>query len=245
MGYGLYNIYNAFKLNLKWRTKMRYYKHNIGDFLADTHYLSNERFAVYTKLVWQYYLQEKPIAVDDYHETAEEYKTDEPTLSYVLHKYFYLDEDIDTEVWRHKRIDDELSKMLTANKQRSDTLKKYWNKDIKINGFEDFWKAYPNKKDKQKAIVAWAKHLPEMPATAKVLGALEAQKKSEQWTKDGGRFIPLPSTWINGARWADELSNTPEKIDRLVIANELYKNDKEFYNLTKEEQNERINNYTE
>lgn len=223
---------------------MRYYKHNIGDFLADTHYLSNERFAVYTKLVWQYYLQEKPITVDNYHETAEEYKTDEPTLSYVLHKYFYLDEDIDTEVWRHKRIDDELSKMLTANKQRSDTLKKYWNKDIKINGFEDFWKAYPNKKDKQKAIVAWAKHLPEMPSTAKVLGALEAQKKSEQWTKDGGRFIPLPSTWINGARWADELSNTPEKVDRLAIANELYKQDKDFYNLTKEEQNERINSYT-
>ena len=161
-----------------------------------------------------------------------------------MHKYFYLDEDIDYEVWRHKRIDEELSKMLSANKQRSDTLKKYWNKDIKINGFEDFWKAYPNKKDKQKAIVAWAKHLPEMPATQKVLGALEAQKKTEQWTKDGGRFIPLPSTWLNGQRWADELSNTPEKVDRLVIANELYKKDKDFYNLTKEEQNERINSYT-
>ena len=223
---------------------MRYYKHNIGDFLADTHYLSNERLAVYTKLVWQYYLQEKPITVNDYHETAEELKTDEPTLSYILHKYFWLDEDIDNEVWRHKRIDDELSKMLTANKQRSDTLKKYWNKDVKINGFEDFWKAYPNKKDKQKAIVAWAKHLPEMPSTVKVLGSLEAQKKTEQWTKDGGKFIPLPSTWINGARWEDALSNKPEKVDRLVIANELYKKDKEFYNLTKEEQNERINNYT-
>jgi len=220
---------------------MRYYKHNIGDFFADTYYLSNERLAVYTKLVWEYYLQEKPITVDDYHEKAYELKTDEPTLSYILHKYFYLDADIDNEVWRHKRIDTELSKMLSVNKQRSDTLKKFWSKDIKINGFEDFWKAYPNKKDKQKAIVSWAKREPDL---QKVLKALKVQKNSEQWIKDDGRFIPLPTTWLNGARWEDEVSGKADAVDRLVIANELYKNDKGFYNLTKEEQNERINQYS-
>jgi uncharacterized protein YdaU (DUF1376 family) len=187
---------------------MRYYKHNIGDFFADTYYLSNERLAVYTKLVWEYYLQEKPITVDDYNEKAYELKTDEPTLSYVLNKYFYLDEDIDNEVWRHKRIDEELSKMLSVNKQRSDTLKKFWSKDPKINGFEEFWKAYPNKKDKQKAIVAWAKHEPDL---AKVLKALKTQKNSEQWKKDNGQFIPLPTTWLNGARWEDEVTTKEAK----------------------------------
>ena len=184
---------------------MRYYKHNIGDFFADTYYLSNERLAVYTKLVWEYYLQEKPISVDDYNEKAYELKTDEPTLSYVLHKYFYLDEDIDNEVWRHKRIDTELSKMLSVNKQRSDTLKKFWSKDTKINGFDEFWKAYPNKKDKQKAIIAWAKHEPDL---QKVLKALKSQQNSEQWKKDNGQFIPLPTTWLNGARWEDEVTST-------------------------------------
>jgi uncharacterized protein YdaU (DUF1376 family) len=187
---------------------MRYYKHNIGDFFADTYYLSNERLAVYTKLVWEYYLQEKPITVDDYNEKAYELKTDEPTLSYVLNKYFYLDEDIDNEVWRHKRIDEELSKMLSVNKQRSDTLKKFWSKDPKINGFEEFWKAYPNKKDKQKAIVAWAKHEPDL---AKVLKALKTQKNSEQWKRDNGQFIPLPTTWLNGARWEDEVTTKEAK----------------------------------
>jgi uncharacterized protein YdaU (DUF1376 family) len=187
---------------------MRYYKHNIGDFFADTYYLSNERLAVYTKLVWEYYLQEKPITVDNYNEKAYELKTDEPTLSYVLNKYFYLDEDIDNEVWRHKRIDEELSKMLSVNKQRSDTLKKFWSKDPKINGFEEFWKAYPNKKDKQKAIVAWAKHEPDL---AKVLKALKTQKNSEQWKKDNGQFIPLPTTWLNGARWEDEVTTKEAK----------------------------------
>ena len=99
---------------------MRYYKHNIGDFLAETHYLSNEKLAVYTKLVWEYYLNEKPLTVNDYNEKAEELKTDEPTLSCVLHKYFWLDEDIDNEVWRHKRIDEELKRMCQINAKKAD-----------------------------------------------------------------------------------------------------------------------------
>ena len=100
MGYGLWviYIYNTIKLTLNKGHILRYYKHNIGDFLADTHYLTNERLAVYTKLIWQYYLQEKPLTINDYYDRAEELKTDEPTLSYILHKYFYLEEDIDNEV---------------------------------------------------------------------------------------------------------------------------------------------------
>jgi len=188
---------------------MRYYKHNIGDFFADTYYLSNERLAVYTKLVWEYYLQEKPITVDDYEEKAYELKTDEPTLTYVLNKYFYLDEDIDNEIWRHRRIDNELMKMNSANQQRSDTMKNHHqsngNKDTKINGFDKFWEAYPNKKDKQKAIKAWLKHQPNI---VDVLKAIVIQKNSEQWKKDNGQYIPLPTTWLNGARWEDEVNTT-------------------------------------
>ena len=188
---------------------MRYYKHNIGDFFADTYYLSNERLAVYTKLVWEYYLQEKPITVDDYEEKAYELKTDEPTLTYVLNKYFYLDEDIDNEIWRHRRIDTELMKMNSANQQRSDSMKSHHqsngNKDTKINGFDKFWEAYPNKKDKQKAIKAWVKHQPNI---VDVLKAIVIQKNSEQWKKNNGQYIPLPTTWLNGARWEDEINTT-------------------------------------
>ena len=220
---------------------MRYYKHNIGDFFADTYYLSNERLAVYTKLVWEYYLQEKPIKVNDYEEKAYELKTDSETLDYILYKYFYLDDDEDdNEIWRHKRIDTELSKMLSVNKQRSDTLKKFWNKDTKINGFDEFWKSYPNKKDKQKAIMSWTKNEPDL---QKVLKALKVQKNSEQWTKEDGRFIPLPTTWLNGARWEDEASGKPEVVDRLVIGNILAKADNDFYTKSKEEQSNLINNY--
>ena len=184
---------------------MRYYKHNIGDFLADTHYLSNERLAVYTKLVWEYYLQEKPITINNYDDKAYELKTDEPTLSYVLFKYFWIDENIDEEIWRHKRIDTELAKMHSTNQKKSEGAQSRWNEDTTINGFEDFWKVYPNKRDKQKASKAWTKYKPDLPG---VLKALKAQISSEQWKKDNGRYIPLPSTWLNGARWEDEIEGS-------------------------------------
>jgi hypothetical protein len=37
-----------------------------------------------------------------------------------------------------------------------------------------------------------------------VLGSLERQCASWQWTRESGRFIPNPSTWINQGRWQDE-----------------------------------------
>ena len=88
---------------------------------------------------------------------------------------------------------------------------------------------------------AWAKHQPDI---VNVLKALVIHKVSEQWKKDNCQYIPLPTTWLNGARWEDELDSKEPKIDRVVIANKLAKQDNNFYNLTKEEQNERINNYT-
>jgi len=33
--------------------------------------------------------------------------------------------------------------------------------------------------------------------------------QSESWNRDGGRYIPHPSTWLNGRRWEDELAPAP------------------------------------
>ena len=35
---------------------------------------------------------------------------------------------------------------------------------------------------------------------------LEQQKLSADWKKDGGKYIPYPSTWLNDERWEDELA---------------------------------------
>ena len=34
--------------------------------------------------------------------------------------------------------------------------------------------------------------------------ALDCQCKQPDWKKNGGQFIPHPSTWLNNRRWEDE-----------------------------------------
>lgn len=67
--------------------------------------------------------------------------------------------------------------------------------------FEVFWKAYPRKVGKDKALVAWKKLAPPLDACLKTL---EWQTRQDQWVKDDGKYIPHPATWLNAGRWKDE-----------------------------------------
>jgi hypothetical protein len=88
----------------------------------------------------------------------------------------------------------------TQYKIREDKI----SKDKPMNeGFEDFWKSYPKKVNKKEAITAFKKV--SIPLDT-ILKAIEKQKKSDQWLKDNGQFIPYPSTWLNQERWNDELT---------------------------------------
>jgi uncharacterized protein YlbG (UPF0298 family) len=69
------------------------------------------------------------------------------------------------------------------------------------DGFEQFWNTYPKKTGKDKALPAWKKKKPKVD---EVLKALAWQIESEQWNKQGGQFIPNPTTYINEGRWKDE-----------------------------------------
>lgn len=71
--------------------------------------------------------------------------------------------------------------------------------------FEIFWNAYPTKVGKQPARKAFDKV--KVPVET-LVAAIERQKCSSQWSKDGGQYIPNPTTWLNQGRWTDEL---PEK----------------------------------
>lgn len=71
--------------------------------------------------------------------------------------------------------------------------------------FDTFWTAYPKKVDKKKAQAAFEKINPDGELMNTMLSSLAAWKKSAQWTKDGGQFIPNPTTWLNGRRWEDEV----------------------------------------
>ena len=70
--------------------------------------------------------------------------------------------------------------------------------------FNTFWTEYPKKVAKATAYKAWAKVDPKLYET--IMAALTTQKASEDWTKENGKFIPHPTTWLNQQRWEDELN---------------------------------------
>lgn len=76
------------------------------------------------------------------------------------------------------------------------------NESKKAADFDCFWQAYPRKVGKVKAESAFQKVTAPV---AVLLAAIEQQKKSAQWQKDNGQFIPHPATWLNGKRWEDQM----------------------------------------
>ena len=76
------------------------------------------------------------------------------------------------------------------------------------NGFWKFWELYPKKQAKQTTIKAYMKLFKDNKKITheELINAVKKQSKSKQWLKDGGEFIPLPSTWLNQERWLDEVT---------------------------------------
>lgn len=71
-------------------------------------------------------------------------------------------------------------------------------------GFDRFWEAYPKHTAKPKAAQAFARIKPDDELLRRMLAAIDRQRTSLQWTRDGGQFVPHPSTWLNGRRWEDD-----------------------------------------
>jgi len=76
--------------------------------------------------------------------------------------------------------------------------------EVKPVEFADFWQRYPRKCAKKDALKAWQRISPSLYAS--ILEAIEKHKRSEDWRRDGGRYIPYPATWLNGERWEDDLT---------------------------------------
>lgn len=86
--------------------------------------------------------------------------------------------------------------------------------------FNQFWSAYPRKEAKGAAAKSWkAQKLDGK--LSDILAGLELYKRCEQWTKDQGRFIPHPTTWLNQRRWEDEPGvkaiNKPIDLNKVMI----------------------------
>lgn len=76
-----------------------------------------------------------------------------------------------------------------------------------VDGFEEFWAAYPRKDAKPIALKAFSK---VKAPVAQLLAAIAKQKQSEGWLKENGQFIPMPASWLNAERWNDESMTAPK-----------------------------------
>jgi len=73
--------------------------------------------------------------------------------------------------------------------------------------FSRFWQAYPKKKAKDAARKAFAKRAPNEALLATMLAAIADQKRADSWTREKGRYIPHPATWLNGGCWDDHIDS--------------------------------------
>ena len=106
------------------------------------------------------------------------------------------------------------SNSATKTKTETDTNTKNKNKD-KEERFDRFWSAYPRHEGKQAALKAFSKVNPSDELLQTMIEAIEKQKQSDQWVKDGGQYIPHPATWLNGKRWEDE--SLPQQKHKVML----------------------------
>lgn len=109
----------------------------------------------------------------------------------------------------------------TKTKTETDTNTKNKNQNTSPL-FDQFWNAYPRHVNKQGAMKVFEKAKIDNELLAVILKAIERQKESDQWTKDGGQFIPHPATWLNQKRWEDE---TPKPYIKKVPAQDFEQRD--------------------
>ena len=69
--------------------------------------------------------------------------------------------------------------------------------------FEDFWKAYPRRQNKKAAQAIWKRIDPSRYEA--ILCGIDNWKRTDQWQRDGGQYIPMPTSFLNGERWEDEV----------------------------------------
>lgn len=76
--------------------------------------------------------------------------------------------------------------------------------------FSAFWSVWPRKVGKRDAEKAWARLRPKERAAA--VNALPAHVEYWRASATEREYIPHPATWLNGARWEDEIEMPKPKL---------------------------------
>lgn len=69
--------------------------------------------------------------------------------------------------------------------------------------FESFWEIYPKHQDKKKAKQKFLKLCTDKKKYQEIMQGL--RNVLPVWAKKDNKYIPMPTTWLNGERWNDEV----------------------------------------
>lgn len=87
--------------------------------------------------------------------------------------------------------------------------------------WEEFWGAYPKKAAKETTYGIWCSMEPSDALIDRILADIERRKHSHQWTEEGGRYIPNPSTYLNAEKWTEApAESSAERFARLIKESE-------------------------
>ena len=109
---------------------------------------------------------------------------------------------------KQSKAESEHSTLLSADGLPAPAVTKHRKPKTDSPGFEEFWASYPKRQGKAAAKKAWNAIAPDAELLHKILSAIEGQKKNNpSWQEADGKYIPMPSTWLHGNRWEDEMQN--------------------------------------
>ena len=76
--------------------------------------------------------------------------------------------------------------------------------------FESFWEIYPKHQDKKKAKQKFLKACTNEKEYKAIMDGL--RNVLPMWAKKDNKYIPMPTTWLNGERWNDEVDLHMEEL---------------------------------
>lgn len=114
------------------------------------------------------------------------------------------------------------NKNQNKNKNQKENKKKEQEETDAL--FERFWSVYPRHEAKTVAKAEFEKLKPDEGLLEIMISAIEKQKKSDQWIKEGGQFIPHPRTWLHQKRWEDEVTES-KPYTKTVVAQQYSQRD--------------------
>lgn len=82
--------------------------------------------------------------------------------------------------------------------------------DQKEMWFESFWEIYPKHQDKKKAKQKFLKLCTDEKKYQEIMQGL--RNVLPVWAKKDNKYIPMPTTWLNGERWNDEVDLHMEEL---------------------------------